>query len=232
MTQKPTPPANNPFSSSRPSTQPPQAGSRPGGLPPVPPRPGTQPQGSNSRFGSGLGSRFGPARTSWEILPVSGTIVRFSLEGLGGSLQRLTGDKTPITGGSYDGLLQSIEKNRESMKAIIASLNNAWQDYMLKGAMLVYPWEEERKQVILAHARANNTRALCLRAIDPLLVLNVLARARANLLQPRAPLALETSYLTCALISDDARLIKLAHLTGYIEEIIPEEAKLDEDAEE
>ena len=106
------------------------------------------------------------------------------------------------------------------------------EGYTLKGAMLVYPWEEERKQVILAHARTNNTRAVCLRAIDPLLVLNVLARARTNLLQPRAPLALEASYLERALITDDSRLLKLAQLTGYIEEVIPEEAKLDEDAEE
>ena len=230
MTQKPNQPAT-PFGSSRPGGLPNQSGNRPGGLPsPTPPRP-SQPA-SNSRFGSGLGSRFGPARTSWEILPVSGTIVRFSLEGLGGSLQRLVGDKGSANSGNYETLLQSIEKNRESMKAIISSLNTAWEGYTLKGAMLVYPWEEERKQVILAHARTNNTRAVCLRAIDPLLVLNVLARARTNLLQPRAPLALEASYLERALLTDDSRLIKLAQLTGYIEEVIPEEAKLDEDAEE
>lgn len=229
MTQKPNQPASPFGSSSRPQA----ASSRPGGLPaPAPPRPAAQPATSNSRFGSGLGSRFGPARTSWEILPVSGTIVRFSLEGLGGSLQRLMGDKAPSAGGNYDSLFQTIEKNRDSLKTIIATLNIAWDEFALKGAMLVYPWEEERKQVILAHARANNTRALCLRAIDPLLVLNVLARARTHLLQPRAPLALEASYLERALMSDDSRLIKLAQLTGYIEEVIPEEAKLDEDAEE
>lgn len=229
MTQKP-----NPFGTpaSRPGSLPsaPGSGSRPGGVPsPQPPR-STPP--SSSRFGSGLGSRFGPSRTTWEILPVSGVMVRFSLEGLGGSLQRLVGGSDPANTGSYDALLQTIEKNRESMKALVGSLNTAWESYELKGALLVYPWEEEHKHVILAHAKAQNTRAVCLRAVDPLLVLNVLARARVNLLQPRAPLALEPSYLERSLIADDPRLVKLAQLTGYLEEYIPEDTKLDEEAEE
>lgn len=232
MTQKTNQPAS-PFSSSRPGGLPAAPGTRPSGLP-APNRPAPAPPAptASSRFGSGLGSRFGPARTTWEILPVSGLIVRFSLDGLGGSLQRIIGDKAPANLGSYDSLLQSIEKNRESMKALNASLNKAWQSYELKGAMLVYPWEEERKQVILAHARVNNTRAICLRAIDPLFVLNVLARARTNLLQPRAPMALEAAYLERSLVADDPRLIKLAQVTGYLEEIIPDDAKLDEEAEE
>jgi hypothetical protein len=233
MTQKPNQPAS-PFSSSRPSGLPAAPGARPG-LPAStqPQRPAPAPPATSSRFGSGLGgSRFGPSRTTWEILPVSGLIVRFSLDGLGGSLQRIIGDKAPANMGSYDSLLHSIEKNRESMKALTSNLNAAWESFELKGAMLIYPWEDERKQVILSQAHTSGTRALCLRAIDPLLVLNVLARARTNLLQPRAPLALEASYIERSLFADDSRLIKLAQLTGYIEEIIPEEAKLDEDAEE
>jgi hypothetical protein len=161
---------------------------------------------------------------------VGSLIVHFTLEGLGGSLQGLIEEVS--YSGSYSALAAWLEKHRDSIKPLMSALNITWEAYAMQGAMLVYPWEEERKQVILTHARANNTRATCLRAVDPLLVLNVLARARTNLLQPRAPLALESSYLERSLIADDARLIKLAQLTGYIEEIIPEEAKLDEEAEE
>jgi hypothetical protein len=160
-------------------------------------------------------------------------VARFSLEGLGGSLQRLFGSDSAVSNiGTYDALLQSIEKNREAMKTLAASLDTAWGEYQLAGAILVYPWEQDTRHVILAHAKVSNVKAMCLRALDPLLVLNVLARSRTNLLQPRAPLALEPSYLGRTLISDDERLAKLVQSSGYFEEIIPEEANTDEELEE
>jgi hypothetical protein len=228
MTQKP--PTSNPFGNqpgSRPPTPLPGA-NRPGSLPqrptPAPRTPYTP--------GSTLASRFGPARTAWEILPFSPVVARFSLEGLGGSLQRILGSDLADNIGTYDAIIHSIEKNKDAMNALVASLETTWASCALTGAILVHAWEQDTKQVILAHAKVTNEKAMCLRALDPLLVVNVLARSRTNLLQPRAPLALEQAYLERSLISDDARLVKLVQSSGYFEELIPEEAKTDEDIEE
>jgi hypothetical protein len=231
MTQKPNTPTANPFGNqpaARPGTPLPSA-NRPGNLPA--PRPAPTPRTPYTP-GSSLSSRFGPARTAWEILPFNSLIVRFSLDGLGGSLQRILGSDQNGSTGTYDTIIRSIEKNRDAMNALVTSLEAAWESYELKGAILVSPWEQDTRQVILTHAKTTNVKAMCLRAFDPLLVLNVLARSRTNLLQPRAPLALEQTYLERSLITDDARLVKLVQCSGYFEEVIPEEARTDEDIEE
>lgn len=228
MTQKPS--TSNPFGN--------QPGSRPqaplpgANRPPLPaPRPAPTPRTPYTP-GSSLSSRFGPARTTWEILPYSPVIARFSLEGLGGSLQRILGSGLIDNIGTYEAIIHSIEKNKDAMSALVASLETIWSGYALTGAILVHPWEQDTKQVVLAHAKIANIKAMCLRALDPLLVLNVLARSRTNLLQPRAPLALEQAYLERSLITDDVRLVKLVQSSGYFEEIIPEEARIDEDIDE
>jgi len=231
MTQKPNTPTSNPFGN-QPGSRPPSplpGTNRPGNLPA--PRPTPAPRTPYTP-GSTLASRFGPARTAWEILPFNSTVVRFSLEGLGGSLQRILGGDQNANIGTYDSIIQSVEKNRDAMNALVTSLEATWESYALKGAILVTPWEQDTRQVIVTHAKIANMRAMCLRALDPLLVLNVLGRSRTNLLQPRAPLALERAYLERSLITDDARLLALVQNSGYFEEIIPEEAKNDEDIEE
>ncbi len=232
MTQKPNTPSS-PFgtqSGSRPPGTLPGA-SRPGGLSAPPTRP-TPPPRPPYTPGSTLASRFGPARTTWEILPYNMTVVRFSLEGLGGSLQRILGSDLAENTGTYEAIIHSIEKNKDAMNTLVASLETTWASYDLKGAILVSPWVQDSRQVIQTHAKIANVKPLCLRALDPLLVLNVLGRSRTNLLQPRAPLALEQAYLERALITDDVRLVKLVQSSGYFEELIPEEAKPDEDIEE
>lgn len=227
MTQKP--PTSNPFGNPPASRPTPPGTARTGSLPPS--RPVTPPRTPYTP-GSTLPSRFGPARTTWEIFPFSSMIVRFSLDGLGGSLGHILGGSVAENIGTYDTIIQTIERNHEAIAALSASLETAWETYALKGAVLVYPWEQDSQQVILANARVTNMKAVCLRALDPLLVLNVLARSRTNLLQPRAPLALEQAYLERSLFTDDARLVRLVQSTGYFEEPIPEETKTDEDIEE
>jgi hypothetical protein len=59
-----------------------------------------------------------------------------------------------------------------------------------------------------------------LRALDLLLVMNVLARTRSNILLKTAPLALEQQYLGQSLFTDDARLIALVQATGCVEEAL------------
>lgn len=220
MTQKPVP-GNNPFQSGTGSQR-----STPGSLLSRSRTSSSQTGGAPSGGRAGASSsrlppppRFGPAQTNWEVLPLSSTYARFSLEGIGGSLQRLLGGDSAT--GTYESALRTLENDREALNKLTGTLNEAWAGYGLMGAMLVYTADDEHNQIIATALKATDTKLVYLRALDPLLVLNVLARARANLLQPRAPLSFDDSQLSRALLTDDPRLIRLVQDTGYIEEAIP-----------
>jgi hypothetical protein len=193
-------------------------GSKP--RPPAPPPPLPTP---SSRFNQApnLRSRFGATTVNWDVLPVGDTLVCFSLDGLGGSLKYLMGDDLPVTSGSYESVLQSIENDPKAQAKLTATLDAVWKDYELIGAMLIYGWKDTTRDVILSNARLTNSKPVFLRAFDPLLVLNVLARSRDNLLQPSAPTSFDSAYVDRALISDDPRLVKLVQISGYFEEVIP-----------
>jgi hypothetical protein len=85
-----------------------------------------------------------------------------------------------------------------------ANLDSAWADYGLTGAALVFPWSARHAVV---HDRA-------LTATDRMLVVNVLARARAAVLLASAPAVLDSEYLGRDLASDDPRLVALVEATG------------------
>ncbi len=76
-------------------------------------------------------------------------------------------------------------------------LEAAWDGYGLRGACHVYAWRDDI-----------TSRPVSVR--DPLLVLNVLGRTRAQVLLATAPLALEPDFLERELASDDPRLVALA----------------------
>ncbi len=220
MTQKLVP-NNNPFQSGRGSQRP----NAPGSLLSRTAAGGSQTGSSSGGRAFSGGSRlpppprFGPAQTNWEVLPLSSTYARFSLEGIGGSLQRLLGRDSAA--GTYESALRSLENDREALNKLTTTLNETWEGYGLSGAMLVYTADDEHNQIIAAALKATDAKLVYLRALDPLLVLNMLARARANLLQPRAPLSFDDSQLSRALLTDDPRMIRLVQDTGYIEEAIP-----------
>lgn len=83
-------------------------------------------------------------------------------------------------------------------------LDAAWAGYGLSGAVLVFPWSA-RHAVVYDRA---------LTASDWVLVLNVLARARAAVLLAGAPAVLDPEYLGRDLASDDPRLVALVEATG------------------
>ena len=85
-----------------------------------------------------------------------------------------------------------------------AALDVAWAGYGLAGAVLVFPW----------HARHAVVYQRALTATDRVLVLNVLARARAAVLLGGAPAVLDPEYLGRDLASDDPRLVALVEATG------------------
>jgi hypothetical protein len=83
-------------------------------------------------------------------------------------------------------------------------LDAAWAAYGLTGAALVFPWSA-RHPVVYERA---------LSATDRVLVLNVLARARAAVLLGGAPAVLDPEYLGRDLACDDPRLVALVEATG------------------
>ena len=225
MTDQNNKPPAKPFSS-RPGTSP---------LPGAKPRPAVPPPTPSSRFNTlpNLRSRFGASTLNWDILPLGDTLACFSLEGLGGSLKYLMTEDLANTGGSYESVLQSIANDPKAQAKLTETLDSVWNGYELTGAILMYAWKDTTRDVIVANARLTNSKPVYLRAFDPLLVLNVLARSRDNLLQPNAPVSFDAAYVDRALMTDDPRLVKLVQISGYFEEVIttplhPKEAEEDE----
>ncbi len=170
---------------------------------------------------SNLRSRFGSTPIAWDVLPVGDTLVCFSLEGLGGSLKYMMQDDLSAASGSYEAVLQSIEQDTQAQAQLTAILDDMWNAYEMTGAMLVYSWKDSTRDVIRTDAQLSNRKPVYLRAFDPLLVLNVLARSRDNLLQATAPVSFDATYIDRTIISDDPRLVKLVQMSGYFEMEIP-----------
>lgn len=224
--QQNQPPSNrpqNPFSRPFGGSQAP--GTRPGGPSAPPPTPPT-----GSRLG-GL-PRFGANRVNWRIVPVTGLVVRFDLDGLGDPFHRLLGRPLTTAFGNHDAVIEAVEAGGEAVNELETQLDDAWQEYDLHGAVLLYPWRKEILQIMAGNVAAVDDEEsesyeddkpsppIFWRALDLRLVFNVLARTRSNILLSRAPLGLERQYLGRSLFTDDPRLITLARATGYIEEAV------------
>ncbi|MCB9451569.1 MAG: hypothetical protein H6672_09020 [Anaerolineaceae bacterium] len=215
---------SNPFGSrfgSRSSTPPANQPQQQQPAPP-PPRP-SRPSGLLSRVGN---------RLDWRILPVTGTIIHFTLDGLGDPFHRILGKRLIVDFGKRDAVVKIFESGGADIDEIVSRLDISWKEYDLTGAILLYPWGDNLPNVMggrlpagkddededIHYAEDNRTPPSILRAVDPLLVLNILGRTRANILLPETPLVFEKTYLTLALMSDDPRLITLAQATGFVEE--------------
>jgi hypothetical protein len=165
---------------------------------------------ANTRYGTSLNSRFGTSNVTCDIAPLGSAIIRFDLNGLGAPLRRLLGLEGE--GAEREAVIQAIESD-ENLKYDLASrLDLAWHDYNLCGAMLVYPWQEGLRQAVATRLVdvAPGSTLVYLRALDPILVLNVLARARSHILLATSPPDLERPFLERDLAADDPRLIALA----------------------
>ncbi len=230
-------PSSNPFAS-RPST-PPAPPPAPGGS-----RFG-QPQNNNNNppqsSGSGL---FGRARTpqptlppnhrEWTIQPAYKMVVRFDLAGLGDPFMRLLGAEPNVDYANLETLTQTLERGGEQVDALRAQLANVWQKANLQGAALVWRYDaNEWKTICFPPVPQNDQNDdetndsppparkplfRTLRALDPALVMNVLARSRSQLMIASTPLTFDAEFLCATLMSDDPRLVKLALATGCLEE--------------
>lgn len=151
-------------------------------------------------------------QVSADILPLGDAIVRFDLAAIASALAEpsIWHTATAIAEGDPRALEDSADA--DSLAALTCCLDQAWQECGLQGAVHIYPWST-------ASTVAGEKQLTVLRATDPALVINVLARSRSQLLLPSMPLALESRFLTRELATDDPRLAELVTRTS-IEEVI------------
>lgn len=196
---------------------------------------GTTPaaSGASQPSGSRLGGlpRFGGNKANWRIVPVSGAVVRFDLDGLGDPFYRLLGHPLHTEYADYEAAIKAIENGGPAVNELENVLESAWHEYDLHGAVLLYPWRNDLPQVMVGQVPQGDQDdeeyedekppvPVFLRALDLRLVLNVLARTRSSILLSRAPLGLEKQYLGQSLFTEDPRLITLARATGCMEEAL------------
>lgn len=200
---------------------------------------------SGSRFGgSRFSSRFGRSTVNWTITPLYDRAVRFSLEGLGDPFQRLLGMPLNPEMRSLENVMKALSEDAELAERFTAMLDEIWESYGFVGAAMLFPYEgivrrayvetiqpappqpekpdsdddddDDSDEDIEQEVQGEKPKVTQLRAIDLGLVLNVLARSRANVLVGNTPLALETGFLQQTFICDDPRIVDIAEATGCI----------------
>ncbi|MEQ8677892.1 MAG: hypothetical protein RLP44_03660 [Aggregatilineales bacterium] len=198
---------------------------------------------TSSRF-SGKPNRFGASDVTWIISPTDEYFVRFDLNGLGDPFHRLLGVALNLDYSDVSNVVIALEDGGKQVTQLQEKMEAAWKTYKFNGAGLVYPWKDEIKQIIATqsmvqvntnNANANDddydasdtstnaqtdnlTTSGCLRSIDLLLVLNVLARTRADLLLAESPITFERGFLERSLVTNEPRIVALARATGCVEE--------------
>lgn len=180
--------------------------------PPTPPPP--RPTPSSNPFANRLG-----ARAEWQMMPLADKMVCFDLNAPGQLMNDLLGlpSDEEIT---IERIIQTLDADKSLVEKLKTQLDAVWESYDLHGALMVYTWRDDLKQSLNQRLIAIKQPPIYLRALDPLLILNVLARSRTSLLLASAPLALERPFLSRALGTDDPRLLELVKLTGYVEEAL------------
>jgi hypothetical protein len=204
-----------------------------GGTPSTPPGQPPRPLPTGNPFN--LGGPRPNSRVQWEIIPTADVIVKFDLNALDPDLFSLAGlpaPEMPASAGDQDAatpavplgvrLAEALENNPEAEATLKRVLDQAWSAHELTGAALIYGWREEARAALVARLEAQMEPTVILRAADPVLVLNVLSRARTHILIANAPPALERAFLERTLFSDDPRLAAMAQASGVVEEPLVE----------
>ena len=139
-------------------------------------------------------------------------------------------------GEPVDKLKERLESTWENYKMYGATMMYGWNDDIkeiiasvpkIQKSQLIQPTnnddddfyfdddEDEDNQVPI---KSDETSGICLRAIDMLLVLNVLGRTKSNILLGNSQLILEEGFLNRSLVTNDPRLVAVAQATGCVEE--------------
>ncbi len=176
------------------------------------------------------------------ITPAQSTLVRFALDGMGDPFYRLLGHEMNPEFSQISPLAQALQKGGPNVDELTALLDSAWESYQLKGAVLIFNDDREIADALVKPqpiptvqaAKSNSDddddddkappnwleasgyKVERVRAIDLTLTLNVLTRARSQLLVARAPVVYGLEYLSRSVITDDPRLVSLAKATGAL----------------
>ncbi len=237
---KPSPAPKLPFGNPQqagqavqPSPKVPLPASQPPTPPAFPPRP------PSGLFGSARPN----ARVMWEILPTHDTVVKIDTSAIQIDLFKLVGVQPPALetlekdpsqaaywGNAIAGVPSAVAQvisdfldlNPGAETALKEKLDSAWSALELKGAVLIYNWREEAKVSFTTRLQAIGQPPIALRASDPLLVLNILSRARSNTLIGNMPSALEKPFLERQIFTDDARVVAWVKASGFTEETLVE----------
>jgi hypothetical protein len=189
-----------------------------------------QPAPTPSPFRS-LSSR---EQVEFSLLPLHTMAVRFELRGLGDPFYRLLGHEVNTEYSDSRLVVRKLEQGGDDVTNLKNLLDVAWGKYAFKGAAIVYLMENENLVKQLGAPSFMPKKDLfddddsekkdeppkpaikVVRAIDMMLVLNVLARARTQVLLATSPIMFNQHYLNRALVTDDPRLVALAMATGVI----------------
>jgi hypothetical protein len=166
------------------------------------------------------------------IVPVHREVMRFGLIGLGDPFYRILGHSMNPELGDIKSLVKHLEAGGEAIEILAARLDEHWASYNLTGAMMMFRYTDNTEKILTKptpYANQNDAdkpndddnpnpdaSITRLRATDPSLTLNVLARSRSQVLLTEAPLIFASDYLFRALYTDDPRLVALGKVTGCV----------------
>jgi len=177
-------------------------------------------------------------------VPCHRTVVQCSMGGLGDPFYRIMGQEMNPAMGDPKALVAALEAGGDAVTALCERLDADWAGYDLHGAALVYSVNRNLQTALTKPApvpqandsldwlenqsgeqaetekttQADNPLAVTvLRATDPALTLNVLGRARTQVLTATAPLVFGYQYIMRVVATDDPRLVALAQATGSIQ---------------
>ncbi len=183
----------------------------------------------------------GNGQMNSSIVPVHTTVVSFSMDGLGDPFYKLLGHDLNTDYGETKAVIKALESGGEAVDDLNERLEAAWDGYNLDGALLMYPQQPAGWGIVLNAPLMpnadddddeydddddNNNQQneplppafKRIRALDPALVINVLARSRSQVLVMKAPMVHSNQYLSRTLYTDDPRLVAIARATGCMEE--------------
>ncbi len=212
----PNTPPSSPFPTPRPN---PFAAS--GSRPAPPPPPG------------GLFSRLG-ARSTLDYVAMHDMLIMFDLADAAPMLYEMLNIEPPIKDdGSTDlhdpkPLIAALDKDRTLVELLKPRLNDYWKPLHFVGAIHIYDWREEVKEAAVRRLNAIKAPPVYMRASDPLLILNVLARARSYLLIPGAALALDRPFLERVILTDDPRVLNFSTSPFTSTSLVPPPAPADD----
>ncbi|MFP4324201.1 MAG: hypothetical protein ACLFTK_17230 [Anaerolineales bacterium] len=136
---------------------------------------------------------------AWYHLPLSGQAVTVQLSpGIHAALGRWLGLPTSS---DVDALIAHAD-------TLLPQMQSTWAALDWHGVILLNVTDDETVQA-LCQARAHRPAATITPLDDPWVTLNILARARDEMLLPGLPPHLETPFLERHLLSDDPRLLAL-----------------------